>query len=192
MQREIVRIKSSKIVTLLSLTHISCNFLCMPPPLLLFLTHTHMVIAHADGSIVTSGNSWSCGHICSILGGDRVGFCCFHTDPPLHIFTFQSTAATQQPKSYTSGALVPSPYSDGAVYYARPRGTNVCSNHILYTLTRIVSFSLFSSSCDFVDFSSFCSFIFLISVPLISFPSFSFSSPTLIICPHIIKVAGDS
>lgn len=38
-----------------------------PPLLLLFLTHTHthMVIAHADGSIVTSGNSWSCGPICS-------------------------------------------------------------------------------------------------------------------------------
>lgn len=161
-------------MTLLSLTHISCNFLCMPPPplLLLFLTHTHthMVIAHADGSIVTSGNSWSCGPICSILGGDRVGFCCFHTDPPLHIFTFQSTAATQQPKSYTSGALVPSPYSDRAVYYV------------------VVSFSLFSSSCDFADFSSFCSFIFLISVPLSFSPSFSFSSPTLIICPHIIKV----
>lgn len=44
-------------MTLLSLTHISCNFLCMPPPplLLLFLTHTH-----------THGNSscrWFYSHI---------------------------------------------------------------------------------------------------------------------------------
>lgn len=93
--------------------------------------------------LFTSGNSWSCEHICSVLGGNREGCCCFNTDLLLHIFTLRSTFVPQQPKSNTSRVPLRSPDSDSMTYQACPRGTNVCLNHIVYTLLHIVSPLLF-------------------------------------------------
>lgn len=115
----------------------------------------------------TSGDSWSCKHICSILGGNREGYCCFNTDLPLDICSLFWT--TWWPKTNSRGVLFPQFRQDGLL--SSPNG-NKClpKSHRLHSHTHNIPpyfSSCFCNICVLCSFTSLLMLCFSFSLDLI-------------------------